>query len=142
MIFSRKLLQFMEFTSFKDEGEIIVDRDETSQLMEEEVQQNIEAMSVYQPESDEYGKIVEHTKTLCEAIENHDKHIVERRKIDLQIAEAERRRMIDWDSMIPKLVAIGAYTLITCVLLALERQTPLSMRWLRALDALLAPKGI
>ena len=35
MIFSRKLLQYMEFTS-ADEEQVVIKREDTSQLMEEE----------------------------------------------------------------------------------------------------------
>ena len=142
MIFSRKLLQYMEFTSLEDEGAVVVSRDDTSQLMEEEVQQLIAKLSTLEPASDEYGKTCDRIKVLSESIEKHDKNIVERQKVILQIKEMEQRRMINWDIIIPKLISIGAYALVTCVVIALERQTPLSMRWLRALDVLLAPKGI
>lgn len=142
MIFSRKLLQFMEFTSSKNEGVVVIYADDTSQLLEEEIQQDIAALSTMHVDSDEYTKASVNVKNLCEAIEKHDKMMVERKKVDLQIAEANRRRVVDWGQMTPKIVAIIAYAGVTCVLLALERQTPLSMRWLKALEVLLAPKGI
>lgn len=143
MIFSRKLLQYMEFTTIEDEGGIIViEADDTSQLLEEEIQQGVAALSTLHVDTVEYSRGSEAVKNLCEAVEKHDKMLVERRKIDLQIAEANRRRAVDWGQMTPKIVAIVAYAGVTCVLLALERQTPLSMRWLKALEVLLAPKGI
>lgn len=140
MIFSRKLLQFMEFTSKKEE--VIIEADDTSQLLDEEIQQGVAALSTLHVDTVEYNRGSESVKNLCEAVEKHDKMVVERRKIDLQIAEANRRRAVDWGQMTPKIVAIVAYAGVTCVLLALERQTPLSMRWLKALEVLLAPKGI
>lgn len=143
MIFSRKLLQFMEFTTKEDEGcVVVIEADDTSQLLEEEIQQGVAALSTLHIDSEEYNRGSESVKNLCEAVEKHDKMMVERRKIDLQIAEANRRRAVDWGQMTPKLVSIVAYAGVTCVLLALERQTPLSMRWLKALEVLLAPKGI
>lgn len=142
MIFSRKLLQFLEFTSAKDEGVIVIEASDTSQIMEEECQRCVEELSVWHVDTDEYTKGVENLEKLSEAIERHDKVAIEKLKIELQIAEANNKRMVDWGAMTPKLVAIVAYAGITCVLIALERQTPLSMRWLRALDALLAPRGI
>ncbi len=143
MIFSRKLLQYMEFTTIEDEGGVVViEANDTSQLLEEEIQQGVAALSTLHVDSDEYNRGSESVKNLCEAVEKHDKMMVERRKIDLQIAEANRRRAVDWGQMTPKLVSIAAYAGVTCVLLALERQTPLSMRWLKALEVLLAPKGI
>lgn len=143
MIFSRKLLQYMEFTTIEDEGcVVVIEADDTSQLLEEEIQQGVAALSTLHVDSEEYSRGSESVKNLCEAVEKHDKMLVERRKVDLQIAEANRRRAVDWGQMTPKLVSIAAYAGVTCVLLALERQTPLSMRWLKALEVLLAPKGI
>lgn len=142
MIFSRKLLQYMEFTSVEDEGVVVIEADDTSQLLEEEIQQGVAALSTLHVDSEDYSRASESVKNLCEAVEKHDKMIVERKKIDLQIAEANRRRAVDWGQMTPKLVSIVAYAGVTCVLIALERQTPLSMRWLKALEVLLAPKGI
>lgn len=141
MIFSRKLLQYLEFTTIEDEGcVVVIEADDTSQLLEEEIQQGVAALSTLHVDSEEYGRGSESVKNLCEAIEKHDKMLVERKKIDLQIAEANRRRAVDWGQMTPKIVGIVAYAGVTCVLLALERQTPLSMRWLKALEVLLAPK--
>lgn len=142
MIFSRKLLQYMEFTSVVEEGEVVICGSVTTDLLEEEVQQGIAALSTMHVDTVEYSRGAESVKTLCEAIEKHDKAITERKKVELQIAEANKRQAIDWGSMTPKLVSIAAYAGVTCVLIALERQTPLSMRWLRALETLLAPKGI
>ena len=143
MIFSRKLIQYMEVKSIEDDGcEVVIKADDTSQLLEEEIQQGVAALGALHVDSDEYNKASESVKNLCEAVEKHDKMMVERRKIDLQIAEANRRQAVDWGQMTPKLVSIAAYAGVTCVLLALERQTPLSMRWLKALEVLLAPKGI
>lgn len=132
----------MEFTSSTNEEVVVIYADDTSQLLEEEIQQDIAALSTMHVDSDEYTKASANVKNLCEAIEKHDKMMVERKKVDLQIAEANRRRVVDWGQMTPKIVAIIAYAGVTCVLLALERQTPLSMRWLKALEVLLAPKGI
>lgn len=140
MIFSRKLLQYLEFTTIDDEGCITIEADDTSQLLEEEIQQGVAALSTLHVDSEEYSRGSYSIKNLCEAVEKHDKMLVERRKIDLQIAEANRRRAVDWGQMTPKIVGIVAYAGVTCVLLALERQTPLSMRWLKALEVLLAPK--
>ena len=66
-------------------------------------------------DSEEYSRGSESVKNLCEAVEKHDKMMVERRKIDLQIAEANRRRAVDWGQMTPKLVSIIAYAGLTCV---------------------------
>lgn len=140
MIFNRKLLQFMGFTSVSREEMIKIDPSETSELLEEEVQQNVAILSTMNPESQEYRNAAESTKVLCEAIEKHDKARTERMKVALQIEEARKRRAVDWGKMTPTIVGIVTYGLITCVLFGLERQTPLSMRWLRALDILVAPK--
>lgn len=128
----------MGFT--KHEEVITISANDTSELLEEEVQQNIATMSTMQPETQEYRNVAESTKVLCEAIEKHDKASTERKKVELQIAEANKRRAVDWGKMIPTLLGIVVYGLITCTLLCLERQTPLSMRWLRALDVLIAPR--
>ena len=143
MIFSRKLLQYIEIRSIeKNSVPVIEEATHTSELLEKEIQNKVEMLSNYDVTSDEYNKGSEAVKNLCEAGEKHDKMLVERRKIDLQIAEANRRRAVDWGQVTPKFVSIGAFMVITCVSLALERQTPISMRWLKAIDVLLAPKGI
>jgi hypothetical protein len=139
MIFSRKLLRFVEFVSTPDG--IPVAYSETTVLIEEEVKQGIEEISVFHVDSEEYKRGSENIKTLCEADEKLIKAMAERDKVRLQIIEANKRRMVDWSQMTPTLVRIVAYAGITCVVICLERQTPLSMRWLRALEALLAPKG-
>ncbi len=140
MIFNRKLLQVLGFN--RKEPEVVIEVDDTTQLLEEEIQQGVAALSTFHVDTTEYNRGSESVKNLCEAVEKHDKMVVERKKVDLQIAEANRRRAIDWGQMTPKIVSIIAYATVTCVFIALERQTPLSMRWVKALDALLAPKGI
>ena len=142
MIFSRKLLQHMEYTSAKDEGMIIIDARETSQLLDEEIQQAIAELSTFHIDKPEYKNGAESVCILCDAKEKHDKAIAEQMKVQLSIAEANQRRAVDWGQMTPKIVGIVAYGCITCVLLCLERQTPMSMRWLRALDALVTPHSI
>ena len=138
MIFNRKLLQFMGFT--RHDEVITVSAGDTSELLEEEVQQNIVVLSTMDPQTTEYRSVAESTKVLCEAIEKHDKASTERMKVELQIEEAKKRRAVDWSKMTPTLLGILVYGFITCTLLCLERQTPLSMRWLRALDVLVAPR--
>lgn len=143
MIFNRKLLQFMEFVvSPKKEREVVVELDDTSQLIEEEIQQDVAHMSTLHCDSEEFKKASESVKNLCEADAAVIKASAEREKVRLQVEEAKKRRAIDWGALIPKLVAIGAYAFVTFAMICLERQTPLSMRWLRAADSLLAPKGI
>jgi Pyruvate/2-oxoacid:ferredoxin oxidoreductase delta subunit len=132
----------MEYTSVKDEGTIVIDARETSQLLEEEVQQAIAELSAIHIDKPEYKTGAESVCILCDAIEKHDKAITEQMKVQLQIAEANQRRAVDWGQMTPKIVGIVAYGCITCVLLCLERQTPMSMRWLRAMDTLIAPHSI
>lgn len=140
MILCRKLIQYARYKMSSRAAQVVPSSaDSTSEMLEERIQSTLNDMDV---NDDDYVPKSEAVKNLCEAVEKHDKMLVEREKISLQIAEAERRRVVDWGQMTPKIVSIIAYSLITCVLLALERQTPLSMRWLKALDALLAPKGI
>lgn len=141
MIFSRKLIQFVGYLTDHSTEPVMISKDDTSDLLEEEVQQGVAAISVMHIDSDSYTKGANNIKTLCEAISHHDKAILERKKVELQIEEAKKRRAVDWGEMTPTLVRIAAYAGITMVILCLERQTPISMRWMKATEALLAPRG-
>ena len=114
----------------------------TSDLFEQEIQQDILDLSSVKADSEEYGRIVDHVDTLCHAQKEHDETFIEQLKIELQIEEARKRLVVNLDTVLPKVFAILVYGGITVVFICLERQTPLSMRMLRAADALLTPKGI
>lgn len=141
MLQARRLLQIQEFTD--SEEQIEIKAQDTSDLLEEEVQIAIAAMSTHQPDSEEYMKIAASIDTLCEAIQRHDNSATEREKIRLQIVETNRRQNVEiLGAMVPRLVAVLVYAGLTAMVICIERQTPLSMRWLRAADVLLAPKGL
>lgn len=141
MIFSRKLLQLMGFISDSRE-EVRIETTDTIQVIEEEIQQDVAEMATMNVDSDGYNKAADSVEKLCDGASKLNKSISERKKIELEILEAQKRKLIDWSQLVPKLVAIGVYGLVAMFWLCLERQTPVSMRMLKLTDTLLTPKSI
>ncbi len=120
-------------------AEITVTSD-SHEMLETELQSGLEELAVEHVDTDKYKNGVNNIKTLCEAIEKHDKVRLEQQKVLLQIAEAEQRRAVNWDVVLPKVGGCVAAVVITCFWLALEQGTPLSMRLVSTVTALTMPK--
>lgn len=114
--------------------------EESSRMMEEELQSGLEELAVEHVDTEKYGRGVNNMETLSRAIEHHEKVRLEQMKLELQIAEAQRRRNINWDVVIPKLGGCAAAIIITIFWLCLEQGTPLSMRMVSAVTSLTMPK--
>lgn len=134
------LRQYKIYRDMSKRDQVINDADETSVALENEIRDVIADLTTMHPRDDEYKSAAESLKIICEAKEKHDKATTEREKVVLQIAEADKRNAKDNSEIIWTVVRIGAFVVITVGMLALERQTPMSMRWIRAADALITPK--
>ena len=126
-------------TRVEIKAEIVVTND-SHEMLETELQSGLEELAIEHVDTDKYKNGVNNIKTLCEAIEKHDKVRLEQKKVLLQIAEAEQRRAVNWDVILPKLGGCAAAIIITCFWLALEQGTPLSMRLVSTVTALTMPK--
>lgn len=91
---------------------------------------------------EQYSAMTENIRILAEADERILKGHGEEQKAYAQTIEAEHKYDVDPNQLLPKGMSIGAFVLVTCFMFALERQTPISMRFLKAMDALLTPHGI
>jgi len=81
-------------------------------------------------------------ETLSKAYSQLRKAEAEELKLELQIAEARKTRMINWDIVIPKVVGITVAGMTTVFWLCLEQGTPLPMRLVKLVGDLTLPRNI
>lgn len=81
-------------------------------------------------------------ETLSKAYSQLRKAEAEELKLELQIAEAKKQRMINWDIVIPKVAGIAVAGMTTAFWLCLEQGTPLPMRLVKMVGDLTLPRNI
>ena len=81
-------------------------------------------------------------ETLCKGYAQLSKAEAERLKVELQIAEANKRQMINWDIIIPKLGGAVVAGIATIFWLCLEQGTPLPMRLVNFVTTLTTPRNL
>ena len=81
-------------------------------------------------------------ETLSKAYAQLQKAEAEQLKLELQIAEAKKQRMVNWDILIPKATGIVVAGAVTIFWICLEQGTPLPMRLVKLVSDLTLPRNI
>ena len=96
-------------------------------------------VDISSPEATNGSKNIE---TLSKAYAQLQKAESEQLKLELQIAEAKKQRIVNWDILIPKATGIVVAGAVTVFWICLEQGTPLPMRLVKLVSDLTLPRNI
>jgi len=135
-----KTIEFMKAKAIKD-----VEEASSEELLEEHIRSRImeaEDMRLTEDTADVAAKADDVIVKLVQAQANKEKATAERRKVELQIMEAARRRYINWDQLLPKLVGICVTGGVTVFWLLMEQGNVVPMRLIQMTNSLTIPRGL
>ena len=112
------------------------------EMLEEHLKASISETAVEHIDSDKATKGAQNIETLSKAYSNLEKAESERKRIELQIEEAKRRRMANWDIIIPKVAGVVITGAVTIFWLSMEQGSPLPMRLVQMTNSLTVPRGL
>jgi hypothetical protein len=141
MLVSKSFLKFCENRIEKHEKE----KQKQSRIMSEMTEHLSLAISensgvdISSPEATNGSKNIE---VLSKAYAQLQKAESEQLKLELQIAEAKKQRMVNWDIIIPKATGIVVAGAVTIFWICLEQGTPLPMRLVKLVSDLTLPRNI
>ena len=141
MLVSRSFLKFCENKiekhkrQEKKETRII---DEMTEHLSMAISEN-SGVDISSPEATNGSKNIE---TLSKAYAQLQKAESEQLKLELQIAEAKKQRIVNWDILIPKATGIVVAGAVTVFWICLEQGTPLPMRLVKLVSDLTLPRNI
>lgn len=113
-----------------------------TEMLEEHLKESITENALEHIDSDRAAKGAQNIELLTKSMEHLKKAESEQLKVQLQIAEAQRRQWVNWDIVLPKLAAIGVTGCVTVFWLCLEQGTPVPMRLVKMVTDLTLPKGL
>ena len=139
MIISKNFLRIFEERNAKkvyhEKSKVVTElEDHISMAMAENASLNIESA-----EATTGSKNVE---TLCKAYSQLQKAETEQLKLELQIAEANKQRMVNWDNILPKVAGVVVTGVVTAFWICLEQGTPLPMRLVQMASNLTMPRNL
>ncbi len=140
MIISRSFLRSYKKKNnfeghYRKKSKVVTElEDHISMAMAENASLNIESA-----EATTGSKNVE---TLCKAYSQLQKAETEQLKLELQIAEANKQRMVNWDSILPKVAGVVVTGIVTTFWICLEQGTPLPMRLVQMASNLTMPRNL
>lgn len=140
MLIPIKLLEYMGFIG--EESEESSETPSSKDLLEEHLKESILEVSTEHIDTDKATKGAQNIETLSKAYEHLEKAESERLRIELQIAEARKRDLVNWDVVIPKLAGIGIAGAVTIFWLCLEQNTPIPRHLVKLVSDLTVPRSI
>jgi len=135
-------IKFLEYMGFIQTTEMLDNEPSSEDLLEEHIKESILETSMEHIDTDKATRGSQNIKALAEAKEHLEKAKCERKKIELQIAEANQRRYVNWDIVLPKLIGIAVTGAVTVFWLCLEQGTPIPMRLVKMTTDLTVPRGL
>lgn len=138
-MFPVKLLKYWGFKAddSNDDEELTA-----TKMLEEHIKECITENALEHVDTDRATKGAQNIELLSKSMEHLKKAEAEQLKVELQLAEARRRQWVNWDIVLPKLVAIGATAAVTIFWLCLEQGTPVPMRLVKMATDLTVPRGL
>lgn len=134
-------IKFLEYMGFI--GQLEVEEEPSSKdLLEEHLKECITENACEHIDTDKASKGAQNIELLAKSMEHLEKAEAERLKVQLQISEAQRRQWVNWDIVLPKMVAIGVTGAVTVFWLCLEQGTPIPMRLVKMVSDLTVPRGL
>lgn len=138
-VFPVKLLKYWGFKAdnSNDDEELTA-----TKMLEEHLKECITENALEHVDTDRATKGAQNIELLSKSMEHLKKAEAEQLKVKLQLAEAQRRQWVNWDIVLPKLVAIGVTGIVTVFWLCLEQGTPVPMRLVKMATDLTVPRGL
>lgn len=113
-----------------------------TEMLEEHLKECITENALEHVDTDKASKGAQNIELLTKSMEHLKKAEAEQLKVELQLAEAQRRQWVNWDIVLPKLAAIGVTGAVTIFWICLEQGTPVPMRLVKMATDLTLPKGL
>jgi len=135
-------IKFLEYMGFINVEEINEDKPSSKDLLEEHLKECITENALEHVDTERASKGAQNIELLTKSMEHLEKAEAERLKVELQLAEAQRRQWVNWDIVLPKMVAIGVTGAVTVFWLCLEQGTPVPMRLVKMVSDLTVPRGL
>lgn len=135
-------IKFLEYMGFIKNVESNEDEPSSKDLLEEHLKECITENALEHVDTDKATKGAQNIELLTKSMEHLEKAEAERLKVELQLAEARRRQWVNWDVVLPKMVAIGVTGAVTVFWLCLEQGTPIPMRLVKMASDLTVPRGL
>lgn len=134
-------IKFLEYMGFIN-AEISEEEPSSKDLLEEHLKECITENAMEHIDTDKATKGAQNIELLAKSMEHLEKAESERLRIQLQLAEGQRRQWVNWDIVIPKIVAVGVTGAVTVFWLCLEQGTPIPMRLVKMVSDLTVPRGL
>lgn len=113
-----------------------------TEMLEEHLKECITENALEHVDTDKASKGAQNIELLTKSMEHLKKAEAEQLKVELQLAETQRRQWVNWDIVLPKLAAIGVTGAVTIFWICLEQGTPVPMRLVKMATDLTLPKGL
>lgn len=141
MLIPRKTLKYLE-KQLETNKETIQVKSETASELDVYLLQCLLEAEELKTGTNEAVKASKQIQMLLNGRQSNETVELEKLKLQLQIIEAEKRQMVNWDILLPKLIGIGVAGLVTIFWLCLEQGTPLPMRLVKLVGDLTMPRGL
>ena len=135
-------IKFLEYMGFIGQHVEVEDEPSSKELLEEHLKECITENALEHVDTDKASKGAQNIELLTKSMEHLEKAEAERLKVELQLAEAQRRQWVNWDIVLPKIAAIGVTGAVTVFWLCLEQGTPIPMRLVKMVSDLTVPRGL
>lgn len=112
------------------------------ELLRGEIIAVMEELAYEHSDSEKYSRSVHNLESLLKAYSEYKRGDIEAAKLALQLAEARKKQMVNWDLVLPKIAAVMVSGGVTLFWICLEQQRPLPMRLVQAVNSWTTPKGL
>lgn len=112
------------------------------ELLADEIRAVLEELNFEHSDTDKYTKSVANLNALTKAYSDVLKADSEKLKLLLQVAEAKKRKLINYDVVIPKVAALIVYGSLMGFWVCIEQQRPTPLKLINMANQMLMPKGL
>jgi len=143
MLMSPILLNYLGFTNAPTPQVVTnapeLDEDKIKALLEEELTNTIAHISTLHPDTEEYTVTSQNIKTLTEAIQTYEKTRTERDRIQLQVVQAQKEYVQNYNVVALKGLGIIAYGAMMMFWIGLERNNAIPAKMVQSMNTLVRP---
>ena len=112
------------------------------ELLSDEIRAVLEELNFEHSDTDKYTKSVANLNALTKAYSDVLKADSEKLKLVLQVAEAKKKRFVNYDVVIPKVASLFVYGGLMGFWICIEQQRPTPIKLINMANQMLMPKGL
>lgn len=112
------------------------------ELLADEIRAVLEELNFEHSDTDKYTKSVANLNALTKAYSDVLKADSEKLKLALQVAEAKKKRFVNYDVVIPKVASLFVYGGLMGFWICIEQQRPTPIKLINMANQMLMPKGL